>query len=213
MAGLPGARVFAGFLLVQGLRIWPARLAAAGSGGNGRRGCGRDAARGDWRDWDADQPTGVGAVAGWREERAVLLSDGYHAYAHYATKTGITHAQCWTHTRRNFFEAQTVDPEAASQALALIGELYRVEESIREEKLGDVVAPQFGLENPRSCLRVECGWFAVVSNEPQAPTVHRQRKPCGGIDLAAMPIPGQSQKRNIQFAPCQITGTGEDRHA
>ena len=68
-------------------------------------------------------------------ERAVLLSDGYHAYAHYADKTGITHAQCWAHTRRGFFEAQTVEPEAASQALALIGELYQVEEHIREKKL------------------------------------------------------------------------------
>jgi len=37
---------------------------------------------------------------------AVLLSDGYSAYAHYAAKTGITHAQCWSHTRRLFFEAQ-----------------------------------------------------------------------------------------------------------
>ena len=54
-------------------------------------------------------------------ERAVLLSDGYHAYAHYADKTGITHAQCWTHTRRGFFEAQAVEPEAAGQALELIG--------------------------------------------------------------------------------------------
>jgi len=68
-------------------------------------------------------------------ERAVLLSDGYHAYAHYADKTGITHAQCWAHTRRGFFEAQTVEPEAASQALAMIGELYQLEEHIREKKL------------------------------------------------------------------------------
>ncbi len=39
-------------------------------------------------------------------EQAVLLSDGYHAYAHYAAKTGITHAQCWAHTRRGFFEGR-----------------------------------------------------------------------------------------------------------
>ncbi|QKS30727.1 MAG: transposase [Candidatus Accumulibacter similis] len=49
-------------------------------------------------------------------ERAVLLSDGYHAYAHYAAKTGITHAQCWTHTRRGFFEAQAAEPEAGRAA-------------------------------------------------------------------------------------------------
>ncbi|MEF8738314.1 MAG: transposase [Candidatus Accumulibacter necessarius] len=41
------------------------------------------------------------------------------------------HAQCWAHTRRGFFEAQAAEPEAAAQALALIGELYAIEEHIR----------------------------------------------------------------------------------
>src|SRR5574337_229665 len=36
---------------------------------------------------------------------AVLLSDGYEAYASYAKKTGVIHAQCWAHARRTFFEA------------------------------------------------------------------------------------------------------------
>ena len=65
-------------------------------------------------------------------ERAVLLSDGHHAYAHCAAKTGVTHAQCWAHTRRGFFEAQAAEPEAAAEALALIGELYRIEDDIRQ---------------------------------------------------------------------------------
>ena len=30
-------------------------------------------------------------------EGGVLLSDGYGAYEAYAGKTGLTHAQCWTH--------------------------------------------------------------------------------------------------------------------
>jgi len=64
-------------------------------------------------------------------ERAVLISDGYAAYTHYADKTGITHAQCWTHARRKFFEAKEAEPSAV-RALELIGELYAVEERIRE---------------------------------------------------------------------------------
>jgi len=91
-------------------------------------------------------------------ERAVLLSDGYHAYAHYATKTGITHAQCWTHTRRNFFEAQTVEPEAASQALALIGELYHVEESIREEKLSGTGKRDYRLTHAKPIVERFFAW-------------------------------------------------------
>jgi len=31
---------------------------------------------------------------------SVLLSDGYAAYARYAEKTGLTHAQCWAHRSR-----------------------------------------------------------------------------------------------------------------
>ena len=68
-------------------------------------------------------------------EGAVLLSDGYSAYAAYAAKTGLTHAQCWAHTRRKFFEAQDIEPQAATHALALIGQIYAVEECIRSEHL------------------------------------------------------------------------------
>jgi transposase len=68
-------------------------------------------------------------------ERAVLVSDGYDPYTRYAQKTGITHAQCWAHTRRKLFEAQQADPQAAAAGLDLIGALYAVEERIREQKL------------------------------------------------------------------------------
>ncbi len=68
-------------------------------------------------------------------EGSVLLSDGYGAYASYAKKTGLIHAQCWAHTRRGFFEAQAAAPEDAGEALAQIGALYAVEEQIREGKL------------------------------------------------------------------------------
>jgi transposase len=66
---------------------------------------------------------------------AVLLSDGYAAYEAYAKKTGTKQAQCWAHTRRNFFEAQDAEPAVAEQALSTIGQLYRIEQMIRECKL------------------------------------------------------------------------------
>lgn len=66
---------------------------------------------------------------------AVLLSDGYEAYARYAKKTGVTHAQCWVHSRRAFFEAQDAEPQAAAEALRQIGALYEIEEDIRNAKL------------------------------------------------------------------------------
>ena len=65
----------------------------------------------------------------------VLLTDGYAAYEAYARKTGIAHARCWAHARREFFEAQTADPQGAAQALEMIGALYEVETQIRTAKL------------------------------------------------------------------------------
>ena len=67
-------------------------------------------------------------------EGAVLLSDGYGAYTQYARKTGLTHAQCWAHTRRKLFEAQVAE-SAAQHGLDLIGGLYAVEAHIRDQAL------------------------------------------------------------------------------
>jgi len=66
---------------------------------------------------------------------AVLLSDGYAAYRSYAEKTGITHARCWAHARREVFEAKNIEPQIAEQGLTRIAELYAVEEHIRSQSL------------------------------------------------------------------------------
>ena len=68
-------------------------------------------------------------------ERGVLLSDGYAAYAQYAKKAGVTHAQCWAHARRKVIEAEPAEPALAAQALDHIGALYAIEAQIRDKKL------------------------------------------------------------------------------
>jgi len=65
----------------------------------------------------------------------VLLSDGYHAYARYARKTGITHAQCLVHARRGFVEAEQAEPIRVRDVLAEIQKLYTVEDDIRARRL------------------------------------------------------------------------------
>ncbi|WP_366524783.1 IS66 family transposase [Ferrovum sp.] len=65
----------------------------------------------------------------------VILSDGYEAYKKYAHTMGLTHAQCWSHSRRKFFESLEVEKTLASQALTLIGEIYAVEDAIRDQAL------------------------------------------------------------------------------
>jgi len=77
-----------------------------------------------------EQLLGPAAVAG-----GVLHTDGYSAYAWYAKKTGIAHAQCWAHSRRAFVKAEAIEPARVAQALEHIGVLYRVEEEIRHKSL------------------------------------------------------------------------------
>lgn len=66
---------------------------------------------------------------------SVLLTDGYAAYQRYAEKIGITHAQCWSHSRRGFFEALDAEPGGAASALEQIKAMYAVEEEIRNKQL------------------------------------------------------------------------------
>ena len=44
--------------------------------------------------------------------RGTLLNDGYAAYAAYAKRLGIPHAQCWAHCRRHFADARESEPGA-----------------------------------------------------------------------------------------------------
>ena len=63
---------------------------------------------------------------------SVLLTDGYAAYASYAKKVGIAHAQCWSHSRREFIEAQTTELQGVHEALRRISALYAIEDDIRK---------------------------------------------------------------------------------
>jgi hypothetical protein len=92
------------------------------------------------------------------ESGSVPLSDGYEVYARYAEKTGITHAQCWAHTRRAFLEAQGAEPEAAARALELIGEIYAVEEQIREKKLAGEAKRLYRVEHAKPVVETFFAW-------------------------------------------------------
>lgn len=100
----------------------------------------------------------VEALGVHRPEGAVLLSDGYAAYELYAKKTGLTHAQCWAHTRRNFFDAQNADPDGAAQALQQIAELYEVEEEIRQRKLSGQSKRLHRMTHSKALVEVFFDW-------------------------------------------------------
>lgn len=77
-----------------------------------------------------------------------LISDGYAAYARYAEQTsGVTHAQCWTRTRRHFVEAEAAEPDAVATALNDIGKLYAVEAEIEAKQLSGENKREYRLDH------------------------------------------------------------------
>jgi len=91
-------------------------------------------------------------------DRGVLLTDGYTAYEHYTKKTGLTHAQCWAHTRRHLFEAKDVEPAVAAQGLDFIGALYAVEERIRAQKLSTAKKLDYRLSQAKPIVEKFFAW-------------------------------------------------------
>lgn len=60
--------------------------------------------------------------------QGTLLTDGYAAYTSFVSgQPGVVHAQCWTHSRRNFIEAEPVAPEPIGWILKAMSALYAIE--------------------------------------------------------------------------------------
>jgi transposase len=76
--------------------------------------------------------------------QGILQTDGYAGYLTPCAKNGLRHAGCWAHVRRKFDEAlKAQDPKAtskagkASEALATIQALYRIEKAINGLPVAD----------------------------------------------------------------------------
>ena len=91
-----------------------------------------------------------------------IVSDGYAAYARYAEKNDVvTHAQCWTHTRRKFIEAEKNEPEAVAEMLALMGILYAQEKQIRSDGLEGEAKRAWRLEHSKPVVEIIYDWVRV----------------------------------------------------
>jgi transposase len=91
----------------------------------------------------------------------VLISDGYSAYARFAERAGLTHAQCWAHTRRGFERAKDIEPEAVAEALARIGALYGVEQHIRDHGLAGAAKQRYRLAHAKPVADAFFDWAAA----------------------------------------------------
>ena len=143
---------------------------------------------------------------------AVLLTDGYAAYEAYARKTGVAHARCWAHARREFFEAQAADPEGATQALTMIRALYAVEERIREYKLGGESKRAYRHEHAKPVYVALFDWIdrqferqGLLPSNPfvKALSYARERRAGLGLYLADpdVPIDNNHLERGLRAIP------------
>lgn len=79
-----------------------------------------------------------------------LLTDGYRVYDVYAkTSDRITHAQCWSHARRYFENAEPSDPKRVDEILKIIADLYRVETAMKAQALSPEQGVAYRAENAR----------------------------------------------------------------
>ncbi len=113
------------------------------------------------------------------QDGAVLVTDGYAAYERYAERTGITHAQCWAHTRRGVERAKDIEPAAVAEALARIGELYACEAAIREHNLTGEAKRDYRLTHAKPVVEAFFDWAeqqlthaALLPSNPLTKALH-----------------------------------------
>ena len=95
----------------------------------------------------------------------VLLADGHDAYDKYAAKRdSVTRAQCWVHTRRNFFELLG-PPELREGALDRIELMYDHEERIRKKRLFGEAKLVYRGEHIKSVVEEFFEWLRSVCLE------------------------------------------------
>ncbi|MDZ7787028.1 MAG: IS66 family transposase [Halofilum sp. (in: g-proteobacteria)] len=96
-----------------------------------------------------------------------LITDGYGAYRRFAKATGgVTHAQCWAHTRRQFIEAEKSEPDGTATALEYIRVLYEHEAAIRDRRLEPDKALAYRAEHSRAVVDAFFAWVHEQRQDP-----------------------------------------------
>jgi transposase len=142
-----------------------------------------------------------------------LVSDGHSAYASYARQIPeLRHAQCWTHTRREFLKAENSEPEAVAQALDHIGALYHVEAHIREDNLQGEAALACRAEHAKPAVDAffewcndQCQRMDLVPSEPLSKALKYARNREHALRLyltdPAIPIDTNHVERALRVIP------------
>jgi len=142
-----------------------------------------------------------------------LLSDGHSAYRTYAAKRpGVVHAQCWTHTRREFLKAENIEPESVAEALDLIGVLYQVEAHAQKKgyNLADILACRAEHSKPAvdaffTWCDAQCQRMDLVPSNPLSKALKyaREREAALRLFLAdpELPLDTNHVERTLRVIP------------
>jgi transposase len=111
--------------------------------------------------------SGIDAFLQENAYRGYLNADAHNLYDHLFRSGAIVELGCWTHTRRNFYDAKESDPARAHAAMAYIRQLYAVEaeaqDVIAEQELAgaaaDLVRYQSRQEKSRPLLTAFHAWL------------------------------------------------------
>ncbi len=96
----------------------------------------------------------------------VLVTDGYKVYETYAGQiNGLVHAQCWSHTRREFLKAEGAEPAYAAKALDSIRKLYEIETKLGKRNLLDGGKIELRTEFCRPIVEKFFGWLKRILAE------------------------------------------------
>ncbi len=90
----------------------------------------------------------------------VLLTEGYVVYERFAqTVNRLVHAQCWSHTRRHFVDAERAEPRLVTEALDRIGRLYEHEAYVRHRGLEAEAKLAYREEYAKPLVEAFFAWF------------------------------------------------------
>jgi transposase len=88
-----------------------------------------------------------------------IVTDGHGAYTKFLRQVeAVEHAQCWTHTRREFVKAEKAEPDAVAEALSLMGVLYRVETAIGQQGLTDAAKREYRQRHAKPAVDAFFAW-------------------------------------------------------
>lgn len=101
-----------------------------------------------------------------------LLSDGYDVYSRVIDTLNnqgqhITHAACWSHTRRYFEKTLDYHPKEAEYALAEIQKLYQIEAHIRKQTLNAEDTVQYRLKHSEPIVTALFSWIYEQRQRPE----------------------------------------------